>query len=68
MFDFLSLVGKEEKKAIEILKNAGFKHIITMQNSKQNSLCDTSIVCNVKFDGNEVKLYVGDFRLEFEER
>lgn len=68
MFNFLKLIGKEEKEAINLLKNEGFEHIITIKNSKHNSLCDTSIVCNVKFDGDVVKLYVGDFRLEFEER
>lgn len=68
MFDFLSLVGKEEKKAIEILKNAGFEHIITIKNSKSNDLCDTSLVCNAKYDGKQVKLYVGEFRLKLKEK
>lgn len=68
MFDFLSLIGKEKKEAMEILKNAGFEHIITIKNSKHDDLCDSEIVCNAKQCGEQIKLYVGEFCLNIKEK
>ncbi len=69
MFDFLSLVGDTTKVAIQKLKDSGFQKIKIEQNLKQEPKCDTQLVCSAKLlDSGEVKLVVGEFCINVEEK
>lgn len=62
--DFKSLIGLDEKKARQFLEKNGYNNIETIINSKHNDLCDTLVVCAVRFDGTKVTLVCGEFCLK----
>ncbi len=65
--DFNVLIGLEEEKARQFLIKNGYNNIVTITNSKDNELCDTTIVCAVRENGTKVTLVCGEFYLNIEE-
>ena len=66
--DFNSLIGLEEKKARQFLMDNGYNNIETKINSKDNTLCDTKVVCAVRNGGQTITLICGEFYLNLEEK
>ena len=65
--DFSSLIGLEEQEAKQILIDNGQKNIKTIYNSQHDELCDSSRVCAVKKNDDEVILVCGEFYLNIKE-
>lgn len=61
--NFNTLIGLEEKNARQFLEKNGYNNIETIINSKHNDLCDSVMVCAVRFDGTKVTLVCGEFYL-----
>ena len=63
-----NLIGLEVKKAKKILSEFGYNDIEEIINSKDNELCDTTIVCAVRENGTKVTLVCGEFYLNIGEK
>ena len=61
--DFSSLIGLDEQKAIQILKENGYKDIEVKKNSEHNDLCDSFLVCLAKEEDGKAILVCGEFYL-----
>lgn len=66
--DFKSLIGLEEEKARQFLIENGYNNIETIINSKNNELCDTLVVCSVRYSASMVTLICGEFYLNVKEK
>ena len=56
-----NLIGIEPEKAIEILKESGYKKINTIINAKDNEKCNKILVCSVKYDSDTATIICGKF-------
>ena len=65
--DLKDLIGLEVKKAKKILSEFGYNDIEEIINSKDNELCDTTMVCAVRKNGTKVTLVCGEFFLNVKE-
>ena len=65
--DLKDLIGLEVKKAKKILSEFGYNDIEEIINSKDNELCDTTMVCAVRENGTKVTLVCGEFFLNVKE-
>jgi hypothetical protein len=66
--DFNSLIGLDEQKARQVLIENGYNNIETKENSKDNDLCDTKVVCAVRETENKITLICGEFYLNIGEK
>ena len=63
MFDFDCLIGLDKNKAIEILSQNGYNNVEVVINSKENSFCDSLLVCAALQKNDKVVLTMGEFYL-----
>lgn len=61
-----SLIGLEEQSARQILLENGYNNIEVIINSKDNTLCDTKLVCAVRESDDVITLVCGEFYLNIE--
>ena len=62
--DFSSLIGLDEQKAIQILKENGYKDIEVKRNFEHKELCDSFLVCLAKEENGKAVLISGEFHLD----
>ena len=67
MFDISCVIGLEPEKAIVKLNENAIYKIEIIKNSKNNDLCDTTLVCSAKWTGDVVTLVCGEFYLNIKE-
>ncbi len=67
MFDISCVIGQELEKAKLLLNENGIYKIEIINNSVQNNMCDTVLVCSAKQMDDVVTLVCGEFYLNIKE-